>query len=76
MCRVVCRTAFHRSQMEKARNVEGKITDHGWNRLAGLGMQTFNIVLLVALVSKILRTDSDDPETFRTKVKIPPPFFL
>jgi hypothetical protein len=53
----VYRTTFHKSQMEKARNVEGKQTDHGWNRLAGIGMQTFNVVILVAIISKILTTD-------------------
>lgn len=48
----MCRATFHRSQMEKARNVEGKQTDHGWNRLAGVAMQTFNVVILVALVAR------------------------
>lgn len=57
--------------MEKARNEEGKQTDHGWNRLAGLGMQAFNVVILVALVYRILKPDegaADEDDTYGRKV--------
>lgn len=53
----VCRTLFHQSQLEKARNIEGKQTDHGWNRLAGVFMQLFNVVILVALGERIVRPE-------------------
>lgn len=48
--------------MEKARNVEGKQTDHAWNRLAGIGMQTFNVVILIAVFRRLLSTDEDAEE--------------
>eukprot|EP00892_Ulva_mutabilis_P001698 jgi/Ulvmu1/11529/UM078_0018.1 len=59
-------TLFHQSQMEKARNIEGKQTDHGWNRLAGVLMQILNVVILVALGERIVRPEYDfvvDEET-------------
>lgn len=43
--------------MEKARNIEGKQTDHGWNRLAGVLMQLLNVVILVALGERIMRPE-------------------
>ena len=58
--------------MEKARNVEGKQTDHGWNRLAGLGMQAFNVVILVALTYRVLSADEAAEEsTLGKKVSTP-----
>jgi hypothetical protein len=61
-----CRIVFHRSQLEKARNIEGKQTDHKWNQLSGMLMQIFNIVILIALGERIVRPDYEnliDPET-------------
>lgn len=70
----MCRTLFHQSQMEKARNIEGKQTDHGWNRLAGVLMQALNVVILVALGERIVRpeyelvTDEDTGDVSRVEV--------
>lgn len=55
--RVACRIVYHKGQLEKARNVGGRQTDHGWNRLGGILMQLFNVVLLVALVDNVISPD-------------------
>jgi hypothetical protein len=54
------RVLFHREQLEKARNIEGKQTDHIWNRIGGVAMQFFNIIILIALGERILRPDEKE----------------
>jgi hypothetical protein len=54
------RWAMHRNkwnagQLEKQRNIGGKQTDHIYNRLGGILMQFFNIVIFIALVERITR---------------------
>ena len=52
-----CRGKWHQEQLEKARNVSGKQTDHFYNRLGGVLMQLFNTVILIAVLEFITRPD-------------------
>lgn len=54
-----CRVKWHSGQLEKQRNIGGKQTDHKYNRLGGVFMQMFNVVILIALVEHITRPDAE-----------------
>ena len=54
---LTCRGKWHQEQLEKARNVSGKQTDHFYDRLEGVLMQLFNIVILIAVIDFVIRDE-------------------
>jgi hypothetical protein len=54
---MLCRFTWNHGQLEKARNIGGKQTDHIYNRIGGVIMQIFNIVILIALAERIVHPD-------------------
>jgi len=44
---------WHTAQLSKARNSKGLQTDHKWNRLAGILMQFFNVIIVMACFENI-----------------------
>jgi hypothetical protein len=59
----VCRNKWNAGQLEKQRNIGGKQTDHIFNRLGGILMQFFNIVIFIALAERITRPKCKTPNT-------------